>query len=66
LADHEKRLRSTDIHTLSFITRNALQGNLQAAINDDPLRLENAEFRAELLHLLLAYLLDKPDTKSVV
>ena len=61
---HKTRLRSVDVNTMSFIVRNTLRGNLQAAIDDNPLRLEDDEFRAELLYLLLAYLLVQPDAVS--
>lgn len=64
LQSHKNRLRSADVGTMSFIVRNTLQGNLEAAINDNPLRLEGDEFRAELLHLLLAYLLASPNAGS--
>jgi AcrR family transcriptional regulator len=58
LSIHKNRLRSDDIATLSFIARNTMRGVLQAALDEDPGLLASETFRAEILTVLLRYLVD--------
>lgn len=60
LSKHQSRLRDCDIGMLSFIARNALQGNLQAALAERPELLREEAYQQELLQVLLAYLLRDP------
>ncbi len=57
LARHKNRLRSVDIDLLSIVARQALHGNLQAAVANNPDFLKTQAFKDELLILLLNYLL---------
>ena len=57
LGKHRARLRPGDLDTMSIVARNSLQGNLQAALSEQPELLSDANFKTELLTLLLNYLL---------
>ncbi|MFT6050497.1 MAG: AcrR family transcriptional regulator [Halioglobus sp.] len=59
LSMHKNRLCSTDLNTLSFFARNTMDGMLKAALTEDPTLLESDAFRAELLKLLVRYLVDE-------
>ena len=56
---HKDRLANTDLQTLSFIARNTLEGNLKAALRENPELLQQRRFREELLRCLLNFLTDK-------
>lgn len=57
LEHHEQQLFNSDLQTLSFIARQTLEGNLKAALRENPTLLKEQSFRDELLRALLSYLI---------
>ncbi len=57
LAQHEDRLRSGERDTQAFLARHTLEGALTAALRERPEALADEGFRAEVLALLLCYLI---------
>lgn len=53
---HQQQLFNADLQTLSFIARQTLEGNLKAALRENPALLKQQSFREELLRALLSYL----------
>ena len=66
LRAHRARLRPGDIDHQAFIARRSLESCLLAALSERPAALEQAEFRQELLTLVLRYLLANPGAGSGV
>lgn len=60
LSFHHEHLRTKNITTLSLFARNTLNGNIKAALQQNPELLIDSFFKKELLQLLLGYLLKKP------